>query len=339
MKFRSLGTTGLRVSELGLGCSSLGASVFHDNEAESVRVLEAAFDSGINFFDTAGTYAYGRSEALLGQVFCQRRDKVIIATKTGFLPSSLARFGRVLVPVLGSARRLITPYKRTLKGLSKRRQDFSSRHVITSLEQSLRRLRSEYVDLFQLHNPPEAVLERDDVFETLEKLRQQGKIRHFGISAGTTDEAIMSLRRKGVSAVQVEFNLLQREAATKLFCETNLRNIGLLARIPLARGVLTSYGQVRTGSHTIITGDLERARTRVRDVLDALGGRPFLPEAALRFVLGYAEVSTVIAGTTSERHLRENVRALEEPQLTVEDIQLVADAFSDLRLRVAASTG
>jgi aryl-alcohol dehydrogenase-like predicted oxidoreductase len=334
MRFRSLGTTGLKVSELGLGCSSLGASVFHADEAESVRVLETAFDSGINYFDTAGSYAYGRSEALLGRVFCQRRDKVIIATKTGFLPSSLARFGRVLVPVLGGARRLITPYKRTLKGLSKKRQDFSSRHVITSLERSLRRLRSEYVDLFQLHNPPESVLERDDLFETLEKLRQQGKIRHFGISAGTTDEAILSLKRKGVSALQVEFNLLHREAATKLFHEANHRNIGLIARIPFARGVLTSDGQVTTGLQTILTEDLQKARARVRDVQDALRGRPFLPEAALRFVLGYPQVSAVIAGTTSERHLRENVRVLEDPQLSAEDMQLVADAFFDLRLRV-----
>lgn len=334
MRFRSLGTTGLQVSELGLGCSALGASVFHSDETESVRVLEAAFDSDINFFDTAGSYAYGRSEALLGQVFSQRRDKVIIATKTGFLPSSLARFGRVLVPVLGSARRLITPYKRTLKGLSKKRQDFSSRHVITSLEQSLRRLRSEYVDLFQLHNPPEAVLERDDVFETLEKLRQQGKIRHYGISAATTAEALTSLGRTGVSVVQVEFNLLQRDAAAKLFGEAKLRNIGLLTRVPFARGVLTDYGQVRTGSHTISKEGLENVKSRVRVVQNALGSRQFLPEAALRFVLGHAQVSSVLAGTTSERHLRENIRALDEPLLSAEDMQLVADAFADLRLRV-----
>jgi len=334
MRFRSLGATGISVSELGLGCSSLGASVFHADEAESIRVLEAAFDNGVNFFDTAGGYAYGRSEVLLGQVFGQRRDKVIIATKAGFLPSSLARFGRFMVPVLGKARKLISPYKRTLKGLSKKRQDFSSQHLKTSLEQSLRRLRSDYVDLFQLHNPPEAVLERDEVFETLETLQQQGKIRHFGISAGTTVEAIRCLKRRGVSALQVEFNLLQREAATKLFCATNLQGIGLIARIPFARGVLTSYRQVRTGSHTVSTEDLQKARARVRDVMEALGGRPYLPEAALRFVLGYSQVATVIAGTTSEHHLRENVRALEAPQLSGEDMKLVADAFSDVRLRV-----
>jgi len=297
-------------------------------------VLEAAFDSGVNFFDTAGSYAYGRSEVLLGQVFGQRRDRVIIATKVGFLPSSLARFGRFLVPVLGTARRLITPYKRTLKGLSRKRQEFSSQHLKTSLEQSLRRLRSDYVDIFQLHNPPEAVLERNEVFRTLETLQQQGKVRSYGISAGTTDEAIRCLKRIGVSTLQVEFNLLQREAAATLFCAPDLRDIGLIARIPFARGVLTSYRQVRTGSHTVDTADLEKARTRVQAVMEALGGRPYLPEAALRFVLGYSQVATVIAGTTSEHHLRENVRALEAPQLSVDEMNLVVDAFSDVRLRV-----
>src|SRR5262245_38883021 len=110
MRFRTLGTTGISVSELGLGCSSLGASVFNADEAGSRRVLEAAFEAGINFFDTAATYAYGRSEALLGEAFAHRRDKVVIATKAGFLPSSLARYGRFMVPVLGKARALIAPY-------------------------------------------------------------------------------------------------------------------------------------------------------------------------------------------------------------------------------------
>lgn len=334
MRFRSLGATGIRVSELGLGCSSLGASVFHDGEAESVRLLEAAFDIGINFYDTAGSYAYGRSEALLGQVFGQRRDKVVIATKAGFLPSSLARFGRFIVPVLGKARKLISPYKRKLKRLSKKRQDFSLAHLRLSLEQSLRQLRSDYVDLFQLHSPPGSVLEQDEVFDAMEAFRRQGKIRCYGISAGTTDEAIACLERRRMSALQIEFNLLHRDAAAKLLGAASLQGVGVLARIPFARGVLTSYRQVRTGSHAVSTEDLRRARERIREVTEAMAGRQYLPEAALRFVLGYPQIATAIAGTTSVRHLRENARALEEPQLSADDMRLVADAFSDVRLQV-----
>jgi aryl-alcohol dehydrogenase-like predicted oxidoreductase len=334
VRYRRLGATGLRVSELGVGCSSLGASVFEAGQAQHARVLEAAFDSGVNFFDTAGSYAYGRSEALLGKVFGLRRDRVIIATKAGLLPSSLARFGRFAVPVLGKARGLIAPYKRKLKKLSKRRQDFSSAHLMRSAEQSLRRLRSDYVDLFMLHNPPASVLDQGEVFEALEMLRQQGKIRHYGISAATIDDAVMCLGRQGVSAIQVEFNLVNKEAATKLLGATNLQDVGLLARIPFARGVLTSYRQVKTGTHSINMDDLDRATARVHDVGTALGGRPYLPEAALRFVLGHPQIASVIAGTTSEHHLRENVRALDEPQLSEADMQLVIGAFADVQLRV-----
>jgi aryl-alcohol dehydrogenase-like predicted oxidoreductase len=334
VKFRTLGTTGIAVSELGLGCSSLGASVFSSDEAGARRVLEAAFDAGINFFDTAATYAYGRSEALLGEAFGQRRDKVVIATKAGFLPSSLARYGRFMVPVLGKARALIAPYKRTLKGLSKRRQDFSPQHLRTSVEQSLRRLRSDYVDIFQLHCPPPEVLGRDDVFEALQALRAEGKIRFVGISAGSPAEARLAAGRAGVSTVQVPFNLLERDATTSVIPAAHVQGVALLARMPFARGVLTSYGHVRTGSHPVSGDHLARARARIGEVAAKLGSRPFLPEAALRFVLGQPQVASVIAGTTSVIHLRENIRALEAPRLSAGELQLVADMLADVPLRV-----
>ena len=334
MKFRPLGATGIHVSELALGCSSLGASVFSSDEAGSRRLLEAAFDAGINFFDTAGSYAYGRSEALLGEVFGHRRDKVVIATKAGFLPSSLARVGRFLVPVLGQARKWLAPHKRRIQGMSKRRQDFSTPHLNASVDESLRRLRSDYVDLFQLHSPPAPILERDEIFDALERLRSQGKIRHYGVSAGTTEEARMCLARRDVATVQVAFNLLDREAETTLFSSPNMHGIGVLARMPFARGVLTSYVQVRTGGHTVDAAALERTRKRVQEVSGKLGGRPYLTEAALRFVLAHPQVASVIAGTTSERHLLANIEALDAPQLSPSDMKLVADAFSDISLRV-----
>ena len=118
MNYRNLGSTGLKVSELGLGCSSIGNSIFnYSDENEFLGILNYAFENGINFFDTADTYAFGNSESLIGKAFANKRDKIIISTKVGFLPSSLSSHTKYLIPFLGSARKIIMPFKKSLKKL------------------------------------------------------------------------------------------------------------------------------------------------------------------------------------------------------------------------------
>jgi aryl-alcohol dehydrogenase-like predicted oxidoreductase len=231
-----------------LGCSSIGNSIFNYNdEKEFIKLLNHAFENGINFFDTADSYAYGHSETLLGKAFSEKGSKVIISTKVGFLPSSLSSRTKSLIPFLGNTRKLISPFKMSLKRFSKKNQDFSPEHISSSVEKSLKRLNRDYIDLYLLHSPPAELIEKSAVFKILNDLKNEGKIRFFGVSARTIDDAVMCLHYPEISALQIEFNLLIQEAVWKLFPLLMQKQIGIIARVPLARGLLTSYGKVKTG--------------------------------------------------------------------------------------------
>lgn len=312
-----MGRTGMRVSALGLGCSSLGGGVFYRNDAESLRVLARALELGVTFYDTADTYGYGHVERLLGRAFRRRRREVIIATKGGFLPSSLARIGRPITPLLGPVRPLLQPMKASLHRASAQRQDFSPGHLRRALEGSLRRLKTDYLDLYLLHNPPAEVLQRGEVFEWLERFKREGRIRWYGVSAYTAEEALLALRQPGVAAVEVAFNLLQPEAAASVLPRAARQGVGVIARVPLARGLLTDRGETLTGPGRLDAARLARMRERRRALafLTAEGRRTMI-HAALQFVLQHPEIATAIPGTRSVRHLEDNLRALSSPPLT-----------------------
>src|ERR1700757_1604082 len=247
MNYRSFGSTGLQVSEIGLGCSNIGGSVLYKDERESLRVLHRAFEFGINFYDTSDSYKYGNSERLIGQAFKNRRSRVIIASKVGHLPSSVDRIGKILIPVLQPVRKVIQPFKSTIKKVSKQRQDFSSTHIKEAIEQSLRRLQMDYLDLYQLHSPPTWVIEQGDVFETLDELKRQVKIYFYGVSAETISDALLCLKYSNVSSLQVVLNLLEQEAVKELLPLAEKKGIAIIARVPLARGLLTRKKAVQTG--------------------------------------------------------------------------------------------
>ena len=310
MRYRSLGSTNIKVSELGLGCSSLGNSVFnYGEEDEFLRVLDYAFESGINFFDTADTYTFGNSESLIGKAFKRKRDKVIISTKVGFLPSSLSTYAKSFVPFLGSSRKFIKPFKRSIKKISKKKQDFSSSHILQSIEKSLKRIRSDYIDIYLLHNPPSKILIEGEIFVLLDKLKVEGKIRFYGVSAGSIEDAVLCLNIPNVSVLQVKFNIIQSEAASKLFPFMGNIKKGIIARVPLARGLLTENGDIKTGFYSI-EKDHDKAKLEIlKRELDKIN----LREAAVRFILQYPEVSTLIIGTRSINHLKENLKLFESP--------------------------
>jgi aryl-alcohol dehydrogenase-like predicted oxidoreductase len=316
---RPLGATGLRVSALGLGCSSLGGGVFYRNDAESLRLLHRALERGVTFYDTADAYGYGHSERLIGRAFKTQRCEVIIASKAGFLPSSLARFGTRVLPILAPVRPLLQPWKRPLHRASKKRQDFSSRHIAQALEGTLRRLQTDYVDVYLLHSPPTAVLEQGEVFEALQRLKREGKIRHGGVSAHTIDDALLALREPEVEVLEVAFNLLEQEAAERLFPMVSQRPVGIIARVPLARGLLTDRATRQPGVHHEDLPSLLQRR-RAIESLTRGGARP-IAHAALQFVLQHPDVSTVIPGTKSIAHLEDNLRALDAPSLTGEEME------------------
>jgi len=232
------GATDLQVSEFGLGCARIGG-IFKREPREFVDLLSAAFDAGINFYDTSNLYSQGESERLIGQAFRGRRDQVVIASKAGYvLPSQRQLIARV--------KPLVRPIIRLL-GLSRQRlpsavsgslsQDFSPAQLQKAIEGSLRRLRTDYLDLYQLHSPPTSVVEAGEWVETLESLKRQGKLRYYGVSCDTTDAAFAAVAHQGVSSLQLSISLLVRDALPVLPAARE-RGVGVIARECLANGLL-----------------------------------------------------------------------------------------------------
>ena len=326
MEYRIIGNTGLRVSALGMGCSRLGRSVFEDNRKQSRVLLENAFDAGINFFDTAPNYAYGDSERILGNLFASRRDRVIIATKGGYRYSSSAHYARYLLPVIGPFRGILTRQRSQLKRQSRKRQDFSPRLLSENLEQSLRRLRTDYVDLYQLHSPPAGVIESDEVLRFLEDSVRDGKVRYVAASVATVTDAQLCLMNPVYTSLQIGFNLAEQSPATEVFPAARSRGVGVIVKMPLARGLLTDNYRVMTGpAPERHDRELQDRRRQALDFLVS-GNNLSVEIASLRFILDHRDVASVLIGTTSTDHLRNNLQAVEAGPLP-EDIMIKARAL------------
>ncbi|GJL54895.1 MAG: hypothetical protein NPIRA02_20270 [Nitrospirales bacterium] len=319
MEYRPLGNTGLLTSVIGLGCSRLGASVFEANSTDAQCLLHFAIDHGINFFDTADSYGYGNSERVLGKAFRGKRDKVILATKGGFLPSSLARVGQYLVPFIGPFRSRISRKKSIFKTLSRKRQNFDVAYLKKALEQSLKRLSTDYLDLYQLHSPPREVLEHDDVFRFLEQSQQEGKIRFYGISVNTVEDGLFCLHHPHIAALQVPINILEHHATTALL--PKVLQTGVIARVPLARGLLTDRLQVTTGPHLKDSSQAQQQLKNLHDVCTR--ERRNISQIAIQLLLQFTQISSIIVGTKSIEHLRLNILAQEQPALSQDLLRLI----------------
>lgn len=235
---RPFGGTDLQVSGIGLGCARIGG-VFKSNSGDFVNLLAAALDGGINFFDTADMYSQGESEKLLGRAFRGRRGQIVIASKVGYvLPAQRKLIARIK-PLVRPAVRLLGLSRHHLPSAVRGElvQNFSPAYLETAVEGSLRRLRTDYVDLLQLHSPPSDVVEAGLWVGALESLKQAGKIRYYGISCDTVEAASAALHHPGVSSLQVPINLLSREFLPVLNT-ARLAGVAVIARECLANGLL-----------------------------------------------------------------------------------------------------
>jgi len=279
MRYRDLGKTGLKVSEVGLGCGPLGG----DPKVDYRPLLDRSLELGVNFYDTADFYGSYRSEEWLGKAFEKKREQVILATKFGTIP-----------------------------GVGK---DWSVGHMQKCLAESLRRLRTDYIDLYQLHSPNEAILPNHELLEALRKLKQEGTIRFYGISLDGGQFCIDAIREWQLDAVQILFNLFNLEPACS-FRACREAGVGLIIKAPLDSGMLggtlTSEKAIGEDDPRARWGEERTAqRSKLMKAMEFLSngtGRTW-SQAALQFVLSYGAVSTVIPGTTSIRHLEENVAA------------------------------
>ena len=288
MKYRMLGKTGLRVSVIGLGTMVHAGHFGPMKDEESLGAIETALELGVNFIDTSDAYGAGYSETLLGNALKGRREKVILATKGGNVMTGPNRGQRVFEP------------------------DYISR----VMDESLQRLRTDYIDLYQLHNPTVEVIEKGAVWNVLERAKQAGKIRHYGVSINTMEEGIAAVKDGRAETIQVEYNLLVQEPAEKIFPLAEHANVGIIARVPLKRGILT--GKLTRADEARFQGEDVRARSfkgeafakelAKADQLRFLvhGEVTSFVQAALAFCVAHPAVSVTIPGARNSAQMGEN---------------------------------
>ena len=294
MEYRLLGATGLKVSEIGFGAWGIGGNnngamaYGSTDDRESKRALRRAFELGVTFYDTADFYGFGHSEKLIGEALADVRSQAVIASKVGLLDAN------------GN-------------------HDFSAEHIRRSIEGSLRRLRTDYIDLYQLHSPPINVLGyNDEWFSVLHSLKTGGMVRALGISVRTPDDALVAIKKFSFNCIQVNFNLVdQRALEIGLFSECEKANVGLIVRTPLCFGFLTGgYSpdtQFDVSDHRMRWSAAQRKRwSEAHELFEKSGvalGDQTPAHFALRFCLSYSVVSTVIPGMLNVEQVEENISA------------------------------
>ncbi len=320
MKYRELGRTGWKVSEISFGAWAIGSMWGSVDEKESMAALHKALDVGINFFDTADVYGDGRSERLLGRLRKERKETFYIATKAG---------------------RRLNPH--TPEG-------YNQENLTRFVEDSLRNLQMDCVDIVQLHCPPNKVYYTPEIFEALEGFVKAGKVRHYGVSVRTCEEGLKALEYPGIQSVQIIFNMFRHRPAELFFPEAKRRRVGILARVPLASGMLTG----RMSRQTIFAQDDHRSFNREGtkfdkgetfsgveynlglDIVDQL--RPLVPEGAtmaqfaLRWILMFDAVTCAIPGGKRPSQVEDNARASDLPPLSDEVMRNLSELY-DTRLR------
>lgn len=290
MQTHTLGNSKLRVSEIGFGCMSLKLG-----DADNENILHNALNAGINFFDTADLYDKGENEALLGRVFKDRRDQVIIATKVG------------------------NQWRSDGSGW-----DWNPRkeYILEAVEGSLRRLRTDYIDLYQLHggtiNDP-----IEETIEAFEILKQQGKIRAYGISSIRPNVIREYVQRSRVASVMMQYSVLDRRPEETAFPLLKKHNIGVLTRGSVAQGLLIDKPAKQYLNYD--AADVERAANAVRHLTIPHRNAA---QTALRFALQQPAVTSVIAGIRTMEQLKEAVLATSAPPLVLEEMLFLKAAIA-----------
>jgi aryl-alcohol dehydrogenase-like predicted oxidoreductase len=319
MNYRTLGRTGWQVSEISFGAWGIGGSWGTVDDDVSLAALRQALDLGVNFIDTADVYGDGRSEKLIGQVLRERRgERIYVATKAG----------RRLSPHVADG--------------------YNRENLTAFVERSLRNLGVETLDLVQLHCPPTEVYYRPEVFGVLDDLAAGGKLRYYGVSVEKVEEALKAIEYPNVKTVQIIFNMFRQRPAGLFFSQAAARRIGILARVPLASGMLT--GKMR--ANTTFEEDDHRNYNRdgqAFDVGETFSGVPYdvglaaveelralVPEGAtmaqlaLRWILMFDAVTCAIPGAKTPAQAAGNAAAGDLPPLGDETMAAVRDVYDRL---------
>jgi aryl-alcohol dehydrogenase-like predicted oxidoreductase len=313
MEYRRLGKTDLSASAIGFGCSRIAQASSAEERRAVVSTLERALDRGINFFDTAN--AYDDCEVLLGSVFRRQRNRIILCSKAGYRSWLLLALDRWVNLPPRLMRRVIPQRKRSTGNRAgrRRRRNFEPRYITLAVEGSLRRLDTDHLDVFFLHSPPPEVVADDGVFETLERLKQKGCVRHYGISyaeGATTEHVLAALRRPGVSILQVMVNPLESVDLARIAPRAAELGVAIVGRQPFHRGAV--FGAQRLAG------------------LQAEHEKRTAAQTVLRSVLQLPGVDVALVGMRSTPHLEENLGAVSAPPLSADEMTRL---YSGTRIR------
>jgi aryl-alcohol dehydrogenase-like predicted oxidoreductase len=317
MNYRTLGNTDLQVSEISFGTWAIGGSWGSKNDTDSMLGLELAMEQGVNFFDTADVYGAGHAESLLAKATRGREDNIYIATK-------FCRAGNIH-DTLTYAEATVREY----------------------CEQSLKRLQRERIDLYQIHCPPMHILKDGSVFEVLEKLKAEGKIRHYGVSVETVEEGLFCLTVPGVKALQVIFNLFRQKPAEILFPQAKAAGVGILVRLPLASGLLTGkftatssfaaddHRHFNANGEKFNVGETFAGLPFSRGVALSQGlswiaeGRDNMTRASLRWILQNPDITCVIPGFKNVAQVEDNLAAIDVSSFQDDELQRLKQYYRD----------
>lgn len=325
MRTRNLGSTNLKVSEIGFGVWTVSTTWWGVKEEDfGIKLLQKAFDLGITFFDTADTYGNGLGETILYKALGNQRDKITIGTKVGYdFYHNTSRRGQEELP-----------------------QDFSPKYLEFALGESLRRLQTDHIDLYQLHNPRIDVIDRDDVFEALEKFKREGKIGAYGVALGPAinarqiDEGKAAIEKQHVHSVQIIYNLLEQMLGESLFPVGRKTKSSFLVRVPHASGLLdgtvkpeTVFTEKDHRYHRVSTDEKKRQwqeeGLKKVEQLSFLtdGNKRTLGQAALKFILSEPSMGSVLPNIYNESLLASFAAASDTPDLTKEELGRIAELY------------
>jgi len=318
VRTRRFGDTDLEASEIGFGTWALGSTWWGDvSEDQGERLLSEALELGITFFETGDAYGQGANEELVGRVLGPHRDRIQLSTKFGY--------------------ELAVGRQEHSEG--ERPQRWDGPFIRAALEASLRRLGTDVVDLYQLHNPRLEAIDSDECFATLEELREEGKIRHYGVALGPAigwrEEGLRAIDTRGIASVQTVYNLLEQEPGRELIAAAAARGVGLMARVPTSSGLLddnltpeTTFGpgdHRRHRPHEWLVQGLQKI-DRIRFLCEPGTGRT-MAQAALRFILAQPQMAVVVPTITNRAELVEYAGADAAPELTDDELARVAELY------------
>jgi aryl-alcohol dehydrogenase-like predicted oxidoreductase len=318
--YRNLGRTGWQVSAISFGAWAIGGTWGHVNDQDSLAALHRAVDLGVNFFDTADVYGDGHSESLLAELRKQRDETIYIATKAG---------------------RRLDPH--TASG-------YNRKNLTDFVDRSLKNLQADTIDLLQLHCPPTEVFYIPEVFGILDDMVAAGKLQYYGVSVEKVEEALKAIEYPNVQSVQIIFNMFRHRPAELFFEQAQKRQVGIIARVPLASGLLTGkmtanttfenddhrafnrHGEAFDRGETFSGVDFQTGLKAVEELKEIIPEGMSLVQMALRWILMFDAVTCTIPGAKRISQVEENMAAADLPELSDDVMRKVDEIYQrDIR--------